>query len=155
MIYQFKDGSHTAKLDAQAVGEHLEHLRELHGQLTAEVTVDDARPKNSLLHPVFEWNNKVAAEEYRKEQARLLIRSVVVIPGDDQGPAQPYRAFVVISEFGEQGYTSTYVALNDPQLRAQVLARALRELRQFQAKYRELDELAEVFSAAKRLTNVA
>lgn len=151
MIYTWKYGAHTAKLNAQRVGERLELLRERNGQLTAQITVDDARPPESLMHPHFEWNDQTAADEYRLEQARSLIRSVVVLP-DDEGDLnrKPVRAFVVISEFGEQGYTSTYLAMSDEVLRKQVLARALRELQQWEERYHELQELAELMTTTKR-----
>lgn len=151
--YGWKHGAHQGKLDAQAAGERIEALREANGQVTAEIVLDDARPKRSLLHPAFEWDDKVAAEEFRKEQARDLIRSVVLTSEVDDSP--PVRAFVVVSEFGETGYTSIGVALSEPDLRRQILQRALRELRQWESRYHELQELAKVFTAAKEIREEA
>lgn len=138
------------RLDAQVVGNRLESLRATRGQLTAEITVDDARPIDAVLHPAFEWDDTLAAEQFRLEQARGLIRSVVVLQAGPED-APPIRAFVVVGEIGEQVYVSTYVAMSDPELRRQVLDRALRELHQWQAKYRELSELAKVFEALEQV----
>jgi hypothetical protein len=151
MVYMWKGGAHIrGSLDAQAVGSRLESLRQLFGQLTPEVAVEDARPVDALLHPAFEWDDVAAAEQFRLVQAREIIRSVVVIPSN-KPDATPIRAFVVIGEIGDRSYTSTYAAMADPELRQQILARALRELRQWQAKYRELEELASVFEVVERV----
>lgn len=156
MIYQWKPGSHVSKISAQVAGERLEWLRETHGALSAEIVVDDARDPDALLHPVLEWRDEVAAEEFRKTQARDLIRSVVFVPDEAASEdAAPVRAFVVVGEVGELSYTSTYVAMADETMRQQIVARALRELRQFQAKYSGLTELAEVFAAATKIATVA
>lgn len=48
------------------------------GLLTAEVVVEDARNPSSPLHAHFDWDNDVAAEKWRLEQARRLIRSVKI-----------------------------------------------------------------------------
>jgi hypothetical protein len=155
VIYQWKDGAHVrGRLEAQQVGERLETIRNSGDLLTAPRVVEDARPEDALLHSVFEWDDSVAAEEFRREQARMLLRSVVAIP--ESAPESPaIRAFVVVSEVGEQSYVPTYFAMSDEQLRAQVVARALVELRQFQARYRELNELADIFAAINRVSTAA
>lgn len=44
------------------------------GELTPQLVVDEARPKDAPLHDRFEWDNKVAGEAYRRVQAQQLIR---------------------------------------------------------------------------------
>jgi hypothetical protein len=150
VIYQWKEGSKPhGKLKAQIVGERLESIRATVGHLTASAVVEDARPPGAVLHPAFEWDDSIAAERYREEMARHMLRSVVSMP-DSAPDSPPIRAFVVISEVGEQSYVPTYVAMSDAQLRQQVLNRALAELKQFQARYRELHELADIFAAINR-----
>lgn len=41
--------------------------------------VDIARPANSEFHCMFEWNNTVAAEKFRLEQARQYVKSVSIV----------------------------------------------------------------------------
>lgn len=149
MTYKWKQGSRFG-LDAQVVGETLEELRQRHSGLTAEIVLEEARPPSSPLHPAFEWNDKKAAEEYRKEQARSLIRSVVVYDAVPQQPV-PVRAFVVVrEEEDKQIYTATSIALSDPTLRAQVLRRALSELEDWSERYHVLRELADVIDLSRR-----
>lgn len=57
----------------------LEQLLRLNqNRLTPDLVLEDARNKNSPLHDIFEWNNAIAAQKYRLDQARELIRSVKV-----------------------------------------------------------------------------
>ena len=72
----------TRKVDVSVVGETLESIREEAGLLTAEATVNAARPKNSPIHGCFTWNNDEAGEKYRLWEARSLIRSVRIIRED-------------------------------------------------------------------------
>jgi len=46
------------------------------GRLLPADVVNAARPTNSPLHPHFDWDDSSAAEKYRLDQARTLIRSV-------------------------------------------------------------------------------
>lgn len=46
------------------------------GRLTADAVVADAKSADSPLHDQFEWDDSIAADRYRIEQARTLIRSV-------------------------------------------------------------------------------
>lgn len=167
-VFQFRAGCHL-RGDAQAVGERLEAIKARASSLTPDLVVADARTPKSPLHSFFEWDNSIAAEKYRMEQAGHLIRSVQVTfeeveaPQERQvrlidGPAAPasqpaaVRAFVSITRGdGERSYESTATAMNDPAMRKQVLARAHMEMASVGRKYRELNELADVFGALDRV----
>lgn len=56
----------------------LKAIEDREGRLTPAAVLDVARDKASVLHSEFEWNDGVAAEQWRLEQARRLIRSVTV-----------------------------------------------------------------------------
>lgn len=49
------------------------------GVLTPDAVVASAKRATSPLHGYFTWDNDAAAEQWRREQARALIRSVQVI----------------------------------------------------------------------------
>jgi hypothetical protein len=146
MVYQWKPGTIFPKAKAQRVGEHLEQLRNKLDRLTARAVLADARNPNTPTHSLFEWNDHKAAAAYRVEQAERVLRAIeVVIHADDHDPITT-RAFVVVSDGARNGYTSAAVAMGDPLLRAQVLARALKELESWQRKYHDLEELADLFA---------
>jgi hypothetical protein len=152
--YSFRDGARF-KANPQIIGEHLEMLRGKHGgNLSTDEVLKDAKRNNSPLHPLFEWDDSTAAREYRLWQARHIIGAVVV-KYDDQ-PEQPaIRMFVnVRQEEQKQTYTSIAAALEDPELRRQVLADALRELDRIQRKYKDLTELSEIFASINRTREV-
>lgn len=54
------------------------------GSLTTETVLDDAKNPTSPLHNQFEWDNAVAGQRYRVEQARKLIRSIRLVVTDDK-----------------------------------------------------------------------
>lgn len=144
--FEFADGARFqagASSDAETVGNHLEHLRQhFKGELTARDVLDDARNPNSPLHTFFEWSDNIAAEAYRLEQARGLIRSVVAIYTSDEAPAQRVRAYVHVPEPGANHYRETAHAMSQTKTRELVLKRAWRDLQVWRSKYRDLREFA-------------
>lgn len=76
------------------------------GLLTPDAVVAAARPRDSALHSFFTWDNKVAADAHRLNEARTLIRSVRVdIKVDRVIVPTPY--FIRDPTIGEtQGYRS-------------------------------------------------
>ena len=159
LVFGWKSGTHfTKRLDAQIAGERLEKIRKKHrGELTADAVLADASNEKSPLHPVFEWNDTKAAHAHRLDQARAVIRAVVVVSEPVDGKETvPVRAFVCVSgtvddehEIAANVYRSIEEAMADPTMRAEVLARALGELEAFERKYAALEELAPVFAAAR------
>lgn len=149
MTYEWKIGSRLTA-DAQAVGIRLEQLRALHGgHLTAKAVVRDGRRPGSPLEPCFEWDDSRAAEKFREEQARYVLRSIVQVEREtDDSEPKTFRAFVVVTEGEDEHYTAVTDAMRDPALRQQILQRAFRELDQWRERYREYEELAAVFVAA-------
>ena len=149
MIYEWKDGT-ALKLNAQKAGEELEKLRvKNNGQLTPKAIVRAAKKKSSALHDGFEWDDSIAADKYREEQASYILRHIAVRKpvGKDE---KPVRAFVSVREEGSQHYTSLEVAMGDDVLRRQVLEKAWRELQAWRQRYEEYQELAQVFAAIDR-----
>lgn len=146
MIYQWKGGSHLL-IDAQAAGEELERIRvRQNGRIESEDVVREARDEASPLHPAFDWNDATAAEKYRVEQAKYLIRSIEIVI-DKSGEEQiPIRAFVSVKRDEDRSYTSTIHALADPELRAQVVQQAFNELEAWRKRHAELTEFARVFA---------
>lgn len=154
---RYVNGYRGGKVKPAVAFREIEKIKARHkGRVTADVIVDAARPvKGKPAHPLqkqFEWDDTVAGEEYRKEQARRLVRSIVVEYRD--APEVPIRAYHVTTEpvhadTGERAeinvYRSTDDILSDPDARAALLGRALRELLSYQRRFRGLQELAPVF----------
>lgn len=147
MVYQWKPKSMLSHLmEAQKVGEELERIRKRHrGKLTAKYVVAAAKNERSVLHSGFEWDDAVAAEKHRLEQARKIIQSIeVVIQPRQEDEPTVIRAFVNVTN-GERHFTSIHVALSEPGFRQQLLEQAYADLEAWRKKYAELQELAHIF----------
>jgi len=144
--YKWKPKS-MIPVDADVAGNQLETIRQRNNdRLTPAAVVDDARPKSSPLHPAFEWRDKIAAKKYREDQARHMIRSIVVVPQIVDGGEQrdPIRAFVSVTRDEDTAYTSIVHAMSESELRDQIVQRAWRELLSWRQRYHEYEELASI-----------
>lgn len=123
-----------------SVKKQLEDIYEAHGQLTPQLLVDAARPADHPLHDRFEWDNSVAGEKYREEQARSLIRTVRVVEVQGDTEITSVRAFHSVP--GPQGpsYVPLAEVVKDPIKAAIVLRTAEREWRQMFSRYKHLDD---------------
>jgi hypothetical protein len=129
MVYNWKSGSRV-KGDPQKVGEELEALPDKN----ASSVVRAAKKSKGELHNCFEWDTDKAAEEYWLEQARLILRSIVIVTEPEKKDEEPvvYRAYEPIryrDEDDKLDKEMTYVPvrkmLTDPELRVQVANRLL------------------------------
>lgn len=141
-------GAHISKDDAEVIGLRLQHLAEQHGgSFTADDVVADAVPESAPLHKFFTWDDEEAARLHRLTEARQICRAVrVVVTRGDEKPIVP-RAFVMVGYTDGLRYTPIIRALGEETSRAQIIARAWRELQVWKDRYMEYDELARVVAA--------
>lgn len=142
-VYIFRDGDVSRhSVTAQVAGEELDRLRSEKGDFfTPADVVDIARPQEAPLHPEFEWNNRTAAEEWRKWQARKLIQAIVV--SYIETPKIPQsRAFVSVRTEDGPRFTDTVYAFEDPDLRMDVIAQARSAMEALMRKYGAFIDLA-------------
>ena len=108
--FVFKQGARVkGNVDAQTIGESLSQIEQEEGGVTAEAVVDAARPEEAPLHPCFTWDDSVAAEEYRKGEARNLVR-VVQVEVEEQQPAVTAFVNVRMTDPGTNNTTTAYVS---------------------------------------------
>ena len=116
-------------------------------QLSAKALVAVSRPEDAPLHREFEWDNEIAGEKYREEQARRIIRCVV-IETEERPNAQPVRAYVNITAEKDGAYRPIDVVLAKRDSRALLMKQARDDMEMFRAKYLALRaELEGVFAA--------
>ena len=84
--YAFRNGTKIKGVSADVAGSELDRIYRDRGSLDPTLVVDEARPEDAQLHPVFEWQDEVAGENWRKYQARTLIRAVEVVKDDKAAP---------------------------------------------------------------------
>lgn len=141
MSYAFRNGF-AHKVSAEVAGTVCEELEKV-GKLTAEELVNVSRPEDAPLHSEFEWDDAIAGENWRKQQARCLINSLVVIAPETNQEVRKF--FNIVSS--DRKYESLETVMQSVDKRDALLRDAMRELSAFRKKYAHLSELAKVFDA--------
>jgi hypothetical protein len=154
--YGYKGNRPVPSLPAQAVGEELERIRGLLGELTPEGVVNESRGRDALLHKELDLHlsAKVRAEMWSVHKARNVINVVIVYPEKPDGGdfAHPQPAYVNITEGSaveptSRGYQPIEDIMADPALRANYVQRCLEKLLRVQREFRHLQEFASIWSA--------
>ena len=144
MIYQWKTEGLYCGISPQDAGEEIESCISSSGNITPESVVEKARTKTSVLHSIFVWDNDQAAELYRIDQARALIRNIVTITvfkEKSNDPIEPVRAFVHIVDSNVKGYKSIKTVIYTPQDYEYMMKCAMEDLRAFARKYAVLSKI--------------
>ena len=171
MVYKKKYswGTVNRAVSADVVGNVLERLEDENGCVERKAFLDISRPVDSPTHCLFEWDDSVAAERYRLDQSRKIINDleleVVACEGESDtvhlevtqdASALVGRRSVAFINCGDSRqskvrYNNIVQAMSDEESRANVLRHALTELRMFQRKYNNCNELAGIFAEIERL----
>jgi len=159
----WKRGSRVSQ-PAQDVGEQLLEIYRKEGVLRPERVREIAkRKKRSPLGKCYNWDKDAAADAHWLERSYYILRSLIYYPESEEEDeeAEGLRMFVVVESFTpieddiedgveyevDTAYEFVEDAMADPEKRTSVLNRALKELRAFRKKYKDLKELAGVFEA--------
>lgn len=136
-------GARLTEKQAERYGRELDRLSKT-GPLTVERVLQAAERPTNPIHAYFEWDDTTAAVEYRKYQARYLMRSVSIVVETRNGP-EVSRAFHcltnVAGEDRAQWFDSATV-FTDEQMRTKVIQEALSELYTWKNRYQQYSELA-------------
>lgn len=76
--YAWKIPSFAKNIDIDLAIQEMERIESLYGSLTAQNILDASRPQNALFHTLFQWDDTVAAEHYRLQQARVILNNIEV-----------------------------------------------------------------------------
>lgn len=122
--------------------DELQAVYDQHRKLTPALVVDEARPEEHPLHGRFEWDDSVAGEAWRRQQAHELIRSVKVVyrEADESGPQQHVRAFHAVRSAAGHVYEPVEKVVEDPFTTKLVLSDMEREWRTLRSRYENFAE---------------
>ena len=142
MTYSFKNGS-MIRCDPQKAGEVCEKLA-ASNSLTAKSLVNVSRPKDAPIHDAFEWDDTKAAELYRETQARLIIRSIVIVDGktDEKKEDVQVRAFFHVEKKSPE-YKHIAKIVRTKSDKERLYENMIRDIITFRAKYRIVHEYME------------
>lgn len=131
------------KADAQKCYDEIQTLGK---EYTPHQVLDLARDPKTELHKCFDWDDSIAAEKWRIEQARQVVKSfTVVIERAESKAPQAYR--VVQHDPIEKVYRPVmYTTRNEDQY-GTLLRRAKAELASFRQRYKSIVELENVIEA--------
>ena len=139
--YSWTTGGFNYKQDPNEVGKELEKLGD---DLTPKNIVNLARNENSVLHEMFEWDDTVAAEQYRKQQANLIIQNLKITVIADDNTERKVKAFVTVKR--NTVFEPIEKVVKDVDKYSLLLDKAYKELNGIKIKYRELQEIQDLLS---------
>ena len=130
------------KADAKKVAEEIGF-----GKFTPMEVLEKAKDETTELHKCFEWNDSIAAEKYRLEQAKEIIRMLVYEKETKEQAVVRYYAKTETKHV----YQPTKQFLVQEDEYQGLLRRALAELEAFKNKYHTLTELESIFDAMETI----
>ncbi len=131
---------HLYKADAQLVADEISSIV---GDPTPDDVLNLARNENTELHKCFTWDDTIAAEKYRKYEARQILCKLVIVEENKSETRPEIRVFYKVED--SEGYKPTEFVVKQDDEYAKLLERAYSELRAFKQKYSCLKELREIF----------
>ena len=145
MAYMWKTG--YQKVAADVAGKEFERIEKKRG-LTAAAVVDESRAEDAPLHRAFEWDDAVAGEEWRKQQARVMMGNLL-IRIEDKPDAPVVRAIVKLEE--SECYESITTVLRVDDKRTAYIRQAMNELISYRQRYENITAFADLFAAADKV----
>ena len=129
--------------DAQRCYEEIMEICDDIESASPQAILEKARDETTELHRCFTWDDSIAAEKWRINEARLVTRQLVIKEVEVPKDRPEIRLFYKTDN--ESGYKPTHIIVQQEDEYKQLLARAYSELRAFKRKYSMLEELQEIF----------
>lgn len=132
------------RADAEKVYSDLENI----GELSPQNVVDYAQEHpDSELYKCFTWDDTKAANEWRKQEARQVMRLLVF---EDKETEQPTKIRVLQNCADE--YVPVKLIVKNKDEYQKLLERAYAELQSFRERYKNIVELEQIFEIIDSLS---
>lgn len=140
---------HRSATNKEALKEALiEAVHVRHGKVTAKLMIDMARRPSSPYHQLYEWNDSIAGEKFREEQARQMIiasKFILQLNAPRKSPPLvsagiPVRKLLPTLDPGN--YDGRVVVLSDRAMRRNRIKIKLEQLRAWCREVSDIEELA-------------
>lgn len=132
--------------DAQKCYDEVQTLGE---QYTPAQVLELARNPGTELHKCFTWDDSIAAERWRLQQARQVCSSFTVIIEKEEGKPQSFRMIQHDSE--ERVYRPISLTVRNQDQYASLLKQAKAELAAFKRRYKSITELEDLIDEIDRI----
>lgn len=159
MVYKYDEyewETYERSVSANDVGKFCESMEEQGMVVTKKSFLDASRPEEAITHPLFEWDDAVAAERYRLHQSGKHLNDLkgyftMEEPETKEPIAVKIVAYSNVNPGSSAGvYKNTLKAMATPNDKEVILKRARREMVSFCEKYRALKELADAIEVLQK-----
>ena len=131
------------KADAEKVHSELETIETKSPQNIVDYAEEHP---DSELHKCFTWDDSKAANEWRKQEARQVVRLLVFADDETKQPTQ-----IRVLQKATDAYEPVKTIVRNNDEYAKLLARAKAELKAFRERYKQINELEKVLDAIDEL----
>lgn len=151
--YERLSGSPFTKAQTQVIGKVISSILKNKKVITEKDVLTEAKKSTSPLHKMIPWNDKVAADKYRKEIAKKMITYVVIVK---KKPRTKTIIRIALATRKKVNGTYCWMATNDSvkkekkQTKAQRLKASALSLSSWLHLYGDLPEFKSVASAAEK-----
>ena len=135
----------------------IDGLMRQHGRVDQKMLVAEARDPSHPLHGYFEWDDTIAAEKYRENQAlQMIMASKFVVMLNKQGQPTPKVAEAtavrkLLPAFDTGGFDLRVNVLNEADARKELIERKKTQLRSWVRESIDIAELAPLRQAIEAL----
>ena len=134
--YVYRQGAHIKGVDPSTACEELSRIHDKHDGLRNEDVLDESRPEEAPLHPIFEWDDSLAAEEWRKKQAGDVVRAVRIV--QPEGHTEPVFIHVKVCD----AYLKKEVVAKSPDLMDDAINASIKRLKEAEQSLATLKMIA-------------
>lgn len=148
--YEFAPGSRIgSKKEAQLVGEYLAALAGPRQVITPVEVLEAAQSPGSPLHRYFTWDDSKAAQQWRINEARQVLRSIVVcrIEGDQVSKSRDWLS--VADDDQQVAYVRSEFVWQTPSLADRVIEQARGQMEDWVRRYQDYEQIREAVSAGR------
>lgn len=138
-------------IDADEVGELFEQIIEEKGELSSETVLDEARNEDSKIHRFFEWDDRIAGEQYRRSQALNMINNLTVIIKTKK--ETPVKAFVKIRTEDKNEYKHIKTVIENTNDYEYLLNKIEKELEALRKRYEALLDITDIQDIIQKVFN--
>lgn len=145
--YKWRDGTPYAT-DPELVGGVVEQIEARDGAVTRESFLEASRAEDSPTHSMFEWDDAIAAEKFRLNEASKIIGALQIVYDDADGTERSVSGFINVKNEKRAVFKNVVDALSDQESRELIIARLRREVESLIERNRNIEELADILREA-------
>lgn len=150
-VWKFREGR-SYPIPAETIGEELDRIKSVHGNINPETIVESAKNESSPIHQCFRtWDVGVAAHHYWLSEARNLSNSVIqVVITKENRPEQSINVSIVRSD-GHRGYEQSIDVISNDQSQQQLVGEGASIIKGWFDRFELLGMLGPFISAVEAL----